>query len=127
CWIDIVRWNEPDPRPSADAINVHFPPIVVDSMVARLAEQHPVHQVGSTVMSLPPPDVMSFGQFGWKSAHCAAAVPFDERQPLSSSEQPLLPAPIENFAVPAEDTGDDAVTRGHSPGCADADWLICAV
>ncbi len=50
--------------------------------MARLAEQHPVLQVGAAVVASPPLDVMGFRHSGRQPAERASAVPFGQGKTL---------------------------------------------
>ncbi|MGM7698458.1 hypothetical protein [Microbacterium sp. A84] len=54
--------------------------------MAGFAEKDAVRQVGSSVVSFPPANVMHFDHFGWERTHGAPTVTFDERKSLCSSE-----------------------------------------
>src|SRR5690606_15483451 len=57
CGVDVWGWKEPDACSGAGAFDADLPPVVVDAVVARLAEQDPVGQVGGSGVSGPPVQV----------------------------------------------------------------------
>ena len=74
-------------------------------------------------VGVPPADVVRFGVGRRVRATRpgAPAVPFGQRPPLRGAEQPTGAAEVEDFAVRAEDDGDDAGVGGHPPYGAGAD------
>ena len=103
--------------------HVDLPAVVVHAVVVAAAQQDPVAQVGGPAVGVPPADVMRFG-IGRRMRATrpgAPAVPFGQRPPLRGAEQAAGAAQVEDFAVRAEDDGDDAGVGGHPPHGAGAD------
>src|SRR5690606_20065119 len=68
-----------------------------NAMVTALTQQYPVGEVGSSVMTFPPSQMVRFDHLRREVAHGASAVALGMSQALRLREEALLPIPVELY------------------------------
>ena len=105
-------------EPGNVAANFDHPVVAMNFMVVFRTEQYTVLKIGFTGAA-PPHHVMSFRMTRRKLtvAPGASAKSLSHRDLLCPAEQSLRYSEVENFAVPAENHGDDLRFRSQPPRC----------